>query len=399
MSKHVVPVPPSMEVCPLMHRSLTRRGSDARRRGCGAALRGIVVVLAPLLALLAATPARAAAREVVVYAALDRQFSEPILEAYEKNTGVRVRAIYDAEATKTIGLVNRIRAERERPRCDVFWNNEIVNTIRLQDEGLLQPVSPPQARNYAAQFRDPEGHWFGFAARARVLLVNTTLVPADARPRSIRDLADRRWRGRVGIAKPLFGTTASHAACLFATLGERDAGALFDAWKANEIVIVSGNKGAAEAVGAGRLAFALTDTDDAVAEVDAGRPVEIVFPDRPGAASSAPAGERAAATSGSPADDAPRPLGTLVLPNTVMLIRGAPNADEGAALINYLLSPEVENRLAEGGGAQIPLNRLSTSTPRVGRLGDADITPVDLRAAARAFPGAANYIESRFLAP
>ena len=156
---------------------------------------------------------------VVVYTALDRGFSEPILEAFERKTGIDVKAAYDFESTKTIGLVNRIRAEKNRPRCDVFWNNEIVNTIRLKQEGLLQACNPPEAANYPKQFKDPDGFWYGFAARARVLIVNTKLVKAGTEPKSIFDLTDAKWKSKVGIAKPLFGTTASHVACLFASLG------------------------------------------------------------------------------------------------------------------------------------------------------------------------------------
>jgi hypothetical protein len=114
--------------------------------------------------------------EVVVYTALDRQFSEPILADFTRRTGIKVRSVYDSESTKTIGLVNRIRAERVRPRCDVFWNNEILNTLRLKSEGRLQPCQPAQAEHYPARYRDPEGYWHGFAARARVIIVNTELV-------------------------------------------------------------------------------------------------------------------------------------------------------------------------------------------------------------------------------
>ena len=100
----------------------------------------------------------------MVYTALDRGFSEPILNRFESATGIRVRSKYDSEATKTVGLVNAIRAEHARPRCDVFWNNEIVNTIRLQQEGLLQAYRPQAAEAYPEQFRDPDGYWSGFAA-------------------------------------------------------------------------------------------------------------------------------------------------------------------------------------------------------------------------------------------
>ncbi|MCK4343558.1 MAG: extracellular solute-binding protein, partial [Phycisphaerae bacterium] len=126
-------------------------------------------------------------REVVVYTALDRQFSEPILDDFTAQTGIKVQAVYDTESTKTVGLTNRIIAEANRPRCDVFWNNEILNTLRLKAEGLLQPCQPSQAENYPARYRDPEGYWHGFAARARVIIVNTDLVKPEELPKSVAD--------------------------------------------------------------------------------------------------------------------------------------------------------------------------------------------------------------------
>lgn len=328
----------------------------------------------------ASTTQPAAAGEVVAYVALDRQFSEPILSAFTRETGIVVRAVYDAESTKTVGLVNRIVAERDRPRCDVFWNNEIVNTLRLQSEGLLQPCRPAGAEEFPPEFRDPEGHWFGFAARARVLLVNNELVPPDERPTSVRDLAHPRWRGKVGIAKPLFGTTASHVACLFAALGEEPAAALLESWKANDIAVLGGNKSAAEAVGAGRLAFAMTDTDDAIAEIEAGRPVTVIMPDQGGGT-----------------DDTP--LGTLLLPNTLGLIRGGPNAAAGLRLIEYLLRPELEAELARSASAQIPLHPRAGMASRAGDPAGLRIMRVDFAAAAAVFPKAARHVEQHFLAP
>lgn len=352
--------------------------------------------------------------EVVVYATLDREFSQPILDEFTQRTGIAVRAVYDAESTKTIGLVNRIRAEKERPRCDVFWNSEIVNTLRLKQEGLLARSTPAGAAAYPAQFRDPEGYWYGFAARARVLIVNTDLVPADQRPTSIRDLGNPRWKGRVGIAKPLFGTTASHVACLFTALGPRDAAALLDTWKSNDIVVTGGNKGAAEAVGAGKLAFALTDTDDALAEVDAKHPVAIVFPDQAPSAERTPDPNRGAEERrseeakgvgnredqrSSPVDNAPEPLGTLLLPNTVAIVHGAPNAANAERLVDYLLSADTEARLAACPSAQIPLQPGVATRSRAVSAGDILPMKVDFSKAADAFAEAAKYVEERFLQP
>ena len=135
-------------------------------------------------------------REVVVYTALDSEFSQPIFDDFTAATGIAVRAKFDTESTKTVGLAEAILAERNRPRCDVFWNNEILNTLRLERQGLLEAYDSPIGQYYPAEFRSPEGLWYGFAARARVLIVNTKLVPESERPKSINDLADPRWKGR-----------------------------------------------------------------------------------------------------------------------------------------------------------------------------------------------------------
>src|SRR5690606_8177316 len=111
-------------------------------------------------------------------------------------------------------------------------------------------------------------------ARARVLLVNTDKLPEGERPTSVRDLADPRWKGQGGLAYPLFGTTATHAAVLFAQWGENEAQDFFRKVKQNSEVL-SGNKQVAIAVARGQLAFGLTDTDDAIVELEKGMPVAI----------------------------------------------------------------------------------------------------------------------------
>ena len=73
--------------------------------------------------------------QVVVYSAQDREFAEPILRAYEKKTGVEILPKFDVESSKTVGLANALIAEKRRPRCDLFWNNEILNTLRLKGQG------------------------------------------------------------------------------------------------------------------------------------------------------------------------------------------------------------------------------------------------------------------------
>lgn len=153
---------------------------------------------------------------VVLYSSRDQEFAEPVLEAYRKRTDVDVVPKFDVESAKTVGLMNLIVAEANRPRCDLFWNNEILNTLRLKERGLLALFQPPSAVGHPAIFKAKDGTWYGFAARARILLVNTELVAKGDRPTALLDLTDPKWKGRIGLAKPLFGTAATRAVCLFA---------------------------------------------------------------------------------------------------------------------------------------------------------------------------------------
>jgi len=307
-------------------------------------------------------------REVVVYTALDQDFAAPVFRRFTEKTGITVRAKYDTESTKTVGLANALLAEQRRPRCDLFWNNEILNTLRLERQGLLDVYRSPAAAGYPPFARSPRGTWHGFAARARVLLVNTDQVPTARRPDSILDLVDRAWQGRVGMAKPLFGTTATHAACLFAVWGETRARQFFRDVKRNA-KILAGNRQVALAVSHGVIAFGITDTDDAIIEVEQAMPVTIVYPDQ--------------------GKDG---LGTLFIPNTLAVIRGGPNTRNAHRLVDYLLSPEVEDRLARGPSAQIPLGPAATVAARVGTPDTVRAMRVDFQQAADHWQQAARFL-------
>ncbi len=314
-----------------------------------------------------------AADTIVVYSSLDREFSEPVLKDYAQRSGVRVLPKFDVESTKTVGLTNQIIAEARRPRCDLFWNNEILNTLRLKQKGLLVPFQPSRAGDLPATFRAKDGTWYGFAARARVLIVNTKLVAEADRPKGIKDLLDPKWKGKIGIAKPLFGTTATHAACLFASWGDEKAMGYFRDLKANGVQILSGNKQVAIAAGSGQIAFGLTDTDDAMGEIDAGSPVSIIYPDRQ-----------------------PDGLGTLFIPNTLAIIKGSPHQKEAEALANHLLSPEVESALARGPGAQIPLLKSTNVEARVETPRTVHAMEADFEAASKVWDRVAAFLVSEF---
>lgn len=266
---------------------------------------------------------------VVLYCAQDLEYAREILADFERETGIKVDVRADTEANKSVGLYLAIVSERQHPRCDVFWNNEPLNMVRLEKQGLLQPTPTPAAEPFPSWAKGPNNAWYAFAARARVLIVHKRL-PEEETPPGILDLTDPKWKGRVAMARPQYGTTATQAACLFQVLGKEQAEQFYTQLRPN-VTLLPGNKDVAIAVAEGRFDVGLTDTDDAIIEVRNGRPVRIVYPDQ-------------------------QTIGTLFLPNTVAIVRGCPNPGPARKLLDYLLRPAVEKRLAEGRSAQIPLN-------------------------------------------
>ena len=197
------------------------------------------VLLTCALALAACAGGRP--REVVVYTSVDQVFSEPVFRAFEARSGIRVRAVFDTEETKSTGVVNRLIAEAAHPQADVFWSGDPVRPFLLVKRGLVEPYASPQAQGLPAGLRAADGTWTGVAARARVLLVNRELAPTEKPPRSLRDLADPRFRGKAAVANPLFGTTTMHVAALFTRWGDEASRAFLDALKANGVRIASSN--------------------------------------------------------------------------------------------------------------------------------------------------------------
>ena len=270
---------------------------------------------------------------VVIYTSVDQVYSEPVLKDFEANTGIKVLAVYDVEAAKTTGLVNRLIAEKSHPQADVFWNGEFAQTLFLKDQGALQVYASPSAKDTPSPYVDPVGYWAGTGGRARIFLVNTQRLSPDRYPASLQDLLKPDIPGDlIGIANPLFGTTATQAAALYALLSPEQARQFYQALRERGVNMFDGNSVVRDQVVSGRLAVGLTDTDDACGAIEKSASVVMVIPDQ---------GEDG--------------FGTLIIPNTVAMIAGAPHPTEAQILIDYLLSQETEARLVKDGWFQISL--------------------------------------------
>ena len=299
--------------------------------------------------------------EVLLYSNQPREFVGPLLSSFHRGVEGKVQPTTKFEvAGNDERLVDQLIATKDRPVADLFWDTGMLDTIRLQKAGVLEPHRWRVEPGYPPGMRASDGTWCGFAARARVLLVNTEALPDPSQwPTSVDELADPKWRGRCALANPIGanpiganpigadsgnGTATMHAAVIRLLKGDAEAASWFEAVSKNAVVLAD-NVSVAVAVSSGRVDWGLTDSDIAVTERDRLRPVEIRFPDQ----------------------ESNQP-GTLRIPSTLSIVRGAPHPKAAALLADFLISGKIEDRLAMGDSAQLPLSRDATHQPRV--LGD-----------------------------
>lgn len=272
---------------------------------------------------------------VVIYAAQDQVYAEPILREFEQETGIKVKAVYDSEAVKTTGLANRLLAERSHPQCDVFWGNEEMRTRQLAAQNV---------------FRETNG-WAAFGYRSRRIVINTNFVSISraelplgpdapqrvpTAPKSLLELTNEIWHGKVALAFPQFGTTATHFHALRQLWGVEAWLVWCRALAANKPFILDGNSVVVKFVGRGEAWIGLTDSDDVFAGQREGAPIAML----------------------------PISAEQLLIPNTVGVTRNAPHPENAKKLFEYLQRREVAEKLVAANALEDATNRTDATNGR-----------------------------------
>lgn len=329
-----------------------------------------VVAVLILVALWLLPRSSGQSKTLVVYCAHDAVYADQILKDFERQTGIHVDVRYDTEATKSLGLINLIVQEQTEPRCDVFWNNELLGTVDLKSQGLLEPYKGSSWERLPEKYRDVEGYWVGFGARLRVIVVNSGRITADYP--AVQKLIDQDAR-RAAVAKPLFGTTLTHYTVLWHAWGPERLKKWHRELRARGLREVNGNGPVKDIVAAGACDVGLTDTDDVFVAIDDQLPVgmlpvrvETLLDDQAPPSGLSDHGERSR---------------TICVPNTAAIIRGTKRQGAARKLVDYLASAETELALARSRSRQIPLGAVdATQLPaEVQRMKDWAADGVDLR--------------------
>ena len=136
-----------------------------------------------------------AADKLIVYSGRAEKLIKPVLDAFQAKTGIQVELL-SSGATE---LVNRLQAEGDRTPADLLITNDAGSLERARELGLLQPLHMKEIEQaIPSTFRAADGSWIGLSGRFWTLVYNTNLVkPGEVR--SVLDLAEPRWKGKIAI--------------------------------------------------------------------------------------------------------------------------------------------------------------------------------------------------------
>lgn len=166
--------------------------------------------------------AASAQQEVNIYSARHYQTDETLYKNFTKATGIQVNRIEESDDK----LLDRLNAEGVNSPGDILITVDAGRLWRAEEAGLLQPVkSKVLDERIPANLRHPDGHWFGFSTRARVIFYNKDMVkPGEIN--AYEDLADPKWKGKVCVRTSSNIYNLSLMAALIERLGEAKA----EAW-------------------------------------------------------------------------------------------------------------------------------------------------------------------------
>lgn len=276
-----------------------------------------------LSAVIAALAVPALADEVNIYSYRQPALIKPLLDAFTARTGITTNvAFLDS------GMVERLLAEGSRSPADVVLTVDISRLTEVKAAGVTQPVSDPALDAIPASMRDPEGHWFALASRARIVYASKERV-ADGEVTTYEDLTDPKWQGRICTRSGTHVYTLGLVGAYIAHHGEAEAKAWLTGVKANLAKKPEGgDREQVKSIWAGECDIALGNTyymGEMLADPEQiawANSVRIVFPIFEGG-------------------------GTHVNISGVAMTKAAPHPEAALALMKFLASPEAQAIYAE----------------------------------------------------
>jgi iron(III) transport system substrate-binding protein len=189
------------------------------------------------------------AGSITLYSGRSEELIAPLLESFTAETGIEVNVRYGESSE----MAATILEEGENTNADVFFSQDAGALGAVSGEAKTYPLPEDVLNLVPAKYRAQDGSWVGVSGRARVLTYNPELV-TDL-PKSVFDLADPGWKGRIAIA-PTNASFQSFVTGMRVTQGEEATAEFLAAMKENA-VLYEKNGQILDAVESGEVAAGL----------------------------------------------------------------------------------------------------------------------------------------------
>jgi iron(III) transport system substrate-binding protein len=320
-------------------------------------VRGLALVAAGVLAALAGCGGDDA--ELVVYSGRSEPLIKPFLEEFAEREELDVQVRFG----DTADLVSTVLEEGKDTRADVFIGQDAAALERLRAEGLLEPYGG--AAKTPARFRARDNSWTGLSGRARVLIVRDG-APA---PPSVFDLVEPRYNGKLAAPAPTNVSFRDWVSALRIERGDAFARRFLEGLKRNDLEVLANHGEVRNAVGEGEYDIGLVNHYYVELEKQEGSKVRAAYTDQ----------QRGG-------------FGVLVNVASAGIMGSSENKENARKLIDYLLTPEVQERFARE-NFEYPLLPGLRAAPGVKPLDEVRQTAVDLQALGRAAEGTDRLLE------
>jgi iron(III) transport system substrate-binding protein len=258
--------------------------------------------------------------KLVVYSGRNENLVGPLLERFEKDTGIQTSVRYG----NTAQLAAQLLEEGDRTQADVYFSQDAGALGALDKAGALATLSGDLVSRVEPKYRSTDNRWVGVSARSRVIVYDTRKLSADQVPDSVHALTDPRWKGKIGIA-PSNASFEAFVTAMRVLDGDDKARQWLEGMRDNKAQLFDNNVLILDAVEKGQLELGLINHYywyEEVAEKGAAAVhTKLKF-----------------LSNGDP--------GALVNVAGVGVLAGTDRADEARRLVDYLLSPPAQQYFA-----------------------------------------------------
>lgn len=194
------------------------------------------------------SPSYANAEQIVLYSGRSKSLVAPIVKQFQKDTGIKVVVKYG----NTAQLALTLQEEGKRSPADVFWAQDAAALSAISKAGLFSPLPNPLIHELPSHFTNAEHTWVGTSGRARVLAYAPDRVTEVDLPKSVFELTDPKWKGRVGWA-PTNGSFQAFVTAMVSKHGREKTKAWLVGMKKNKAKAYPKNTPIIEALAAGEI--------------------------------------------------------------------------------------------------------------------------------------------------